>query len=41
MTASPQVNDHLVLIVGESSTGKSACLRELDHALYINCESGY
>ena len=41
MTTSPQVNDHLVLIVGESSTGKSACLRELDHALYINCESGY
>lgn len=40
MTTSPQVNDHLVLIVGESSTGKSACLRELDHALYINCESG-
>lgn len=35
-----QVNDNLVLITGESSTGKTACLRDLENALYINCESG-
>lgn len=35
-----QVNDHLVLICGESSTGKSACLRNLQNVLYLNCESG-
>lgn len=35
-----QVNDHLVLVCGESSTGKSACLRNLENVLYINCESG-
>lgn len=35
-----QVNDHLVLICGESSTGKSACLRNLENVLYLNCESG-
>lgn len=35
-----QVNDHLTLICGESATGKSACLRNLENALYLNCESG-
>lgn len=35
-----QVNDQLVLICGESATGKSACLRNLENVLYINCESG-
>ena len=35
-----QVNDHLVLICGESSTGKSACLRNLQNVLYANCEAG-
>lgn len=34
------VNDHLVLVSGESSTGKSACLRNLKNVLYLNCESG-
>lgn len=34
------VNDQLVLICGESATGKSACLRNLSNVLYINCESG-
>ncbi len=34
-------NDHLVLICGESSAGKSACLRDLENPeakLYLNCE---
>lgn len=35
-----QINDHLVLISGESATGKSACLRNLENVLYLNCESG-
>lgn len=35
-----QVNDNLVLVCGESATGKSACLRNLENVLYINCESG-
>lgn len=35
-----QVNDHLVLVCGESATGKSACLRNLENVLYLNCESG-
>lgn len=35
-----RVNDHLVLICGESSTGKSACLRNLQNVLYANCEAG-
>lgn len=35
------VNDNLVLICGESATGKSACLRNLsERTLYLNCESG-
>lgn len=34
------VNDHLVLICGESATGKSACLRNLENVLYLNCEAG-
>lgn len=35
------VNDNLVLVCGESSTGKSACLRNLsEKTLYLNCESG-
>lgn len=42
MTAS-QVNDQLVLIVGESATGKSASLmniRNQNRWLYLNCEAG-
>ena len=38
-----QVNDNLVLVVGKSATGKSACLMGLkDQAgvRYLNCESG-
>lgn len=35
-----KTNDHLVLICGKSTTGKSACLRNLENALYLNCESG-
>lgn len=35
-----KTNDHLVLICGKSTTGKSACLRNLDKVLYLNCESG-
>lgn len=35
-----KVNDHLVLICGESSTGKSTCLRNLENVLYLNCEAG-
>ena len=36
-------NDHLVLISGESATGKSAALKDLpnhERVLYLNCESG-
>lgn len=33
-------NDHLVLVNGESATGKSASLMNLSKALYCNCESG-
>lgn len=35
-----QYNDHLVLISGESATGKSVSLMNLENALYCNCESG-
>lgn len=35
-----QVNDNLVLVCGESSTGKTACLQHLENVLYLNCESG-
>ena len=38
-----QVNDQLVLISGESATGKSASLQNIrnqDRWLYLNCESG-
>ena len=37
------VKDHLVMIVGESATGKSASLRNLPNhsrVAYLNCESG-
>lgn len=42
------VNDHLVLVVGESTTGKSASLRNLGGGdpklqkrwMYLNCEAG-
>jgi hypothetical protein len=37
------INDHLVCIVGESSGGKSASLRNLlnqEGVLYLNCEAG-
>lgn len=33
-------NDHLVLVCGESSTGKSVSLLNLENVLYLNCESG-
>lgn len=36
-------NDHLVLIAGESGTGKSASLRNLPNpkkVMYLNCEAG-
>lgn len=36
-------NDHLVLISGESGTGKSMCLRNLKNpegVMYLNCEAG-
>lgn len=39
----PAINDHLVLIAGESATGKSASLANLpnhERVLYLNCESG-
>lgn len=39
----PPVNDQLVLIAGESGTGKSASLANLpDHSrvMYLNCEAG-
>lgn len=38
-----QVNDHLVLLGGKSSTGKSASLMGLDKpegVMYLNCEAG-
>lgn len=38
-----QLNDHLVMISGESATGKSASLRNLkggEKIAYLNCESG-
>ena len=38
-----QVNDQLVLISGESATGKSASLQNIrnqDRWLYLNCEAG-
>lgn len=38
-----QVNDNLVLIVGESASGKSASLMNLENpegVIYLNCESG-
>lgn len=37
------VNDHLVLLVGKSATGKSASLmnlRDPEGVMYLNCESG-
>lgn len=44
MTAAvQQVNDNLILISGESGTGKSAALRNLRDqkgVLYLNCEAG-
>ena len=43
MSEPSQVNDHLVLIVGKSSSGKSASLRDLkdpEGVLYLNCEAG-
>ena len=39
----PMINDHLVLISGESTTGKSASLRDLKNpegVMYLNCEAG-
>ena len=39
----PPVNDHLVLISGESGTGKSASLINLPNhsrVMYLNCEAG-
>lgn len=33
-------NDHLLLVCGESSTGKSVSLVNLENVLYLNCESG-
>lgn len=41
--AMQQVNDNLILISGESGTGKSASLRNLrnqEGVLYLNCEAG-
>lgn len=38
-----QLNDHLVLISGQSATGKSASLRNLkggSKVMYLNCEAG-
>lgn len=34
------VNDQLVLIYGDMGTGKSSSLRNVENALYINCEAG-
>ncbi len=36
-------NDNLILVSGESATGKSACLRNLrepEGVMYLNCEAG-
>ena len=38
-----QINDHLVLLCGKSSTGKSASLMQIENpegVMYLNCESG-
>ena len=38
-----QINDHLVLIAGESGTGKSASLMNIPNhegVMYLNCEAG-
>ncbi len=35
-----EINDNLVLVCGESSTGKSLSLYNLKNVLYLNCESG-
>lgn len=38
-----EVNDNLLLIGGESSTGKSACLMNIKDqpgVMYLNCEAG-
>lgn len=38
-----QTNDHLVLLVGKSATGKSASLLNLENpegVMYLNCENG-
>lgn len=43
MTNTPETNDQLVLIAGESGTGKSASLKEIeeqDKWLYLNSEAG-
>lgn len=43
MTTSIEQNDQLVFVVGYSTTGKSASLRNLqnqDKWIYLNCESG-
>ena len=40
---SEPINDHMALICGESATGKSAALRNLEDPekwLYLNCEAG-
>ncbi len=40
---SQDINDHLVLLVGKSATGKSASLMGLENqpgVLYLNCEAG-
>lgn len=34
------VNDNLFLVCGTPATGKSACLRNLENVIYLNCESG-
>lgn len=42
-TQTPDINDQLVLVVGYSSSGKSASLRNIKNQsdwLYLNCESG-
>ena len=42
MSEQTQINDNVVLIGGESATGKSASLRNIDNerVLYVNCEAG-
>lgn len=35
-----QVNDNLFLVCGLPAAGKSACLRNLENVIYLNCESG-